>query len=150
MVTLYAIFTLIITNLFQEYEMAVFLTKPWFEEVEKLTQNAGDLNLPPAVKNLTMNLKVSDTPEGEVLVSFYDGNIHKGLKDDAKTTLSLDADTLRSVIFERDMNKAMEAFMAGKIKVEGDMGQLMAIQTTSTSPEQKQLFKDILSISEKS
>lgn len=130
--------------------MAVFLTKPWFEEVEKLTQNAGDLNLPPAVKNLTLNLKVTDTSEEEVLASFYDGNIHKGLKDDAKTTLSLDADTLRAVFFERDMNKAMEAFMAGKIKVEGDMGQLMAIQTASASPEQKQLFKDILAISEKS
>lgn len=129
--------------------MAVFLTQPWFEEVEKLTHNAGDLNLPPSVKNLSLNLKVSDTPEGEMLASFYDGNIHKGLKDGAATTLSLDADTLRAVFFERDMNKAMEAFMTGKIKVEGDMGQLMAIQTATASPEQKQLFKDILAVSEK-
>ncbi len=34
--------------------------------------------------------------------------------------------------------------MSGKIRVEGDMGQLMSIQTASPSAEQKQLFKDIL------
>lgn len=129
--------------------MAVFLSKQWFGEVEKLTQDAGDLKLPPAVKNLNLNLKVSDTPDGEMLASFYEGNIHQGLNDNATTTLSLDADTLRAVFFERDMNKAMEAFMAGKIKVEGDMGQLMAIQTANASPEQTKLFKDILAISDK-
>lgn len=46
------------------------------------------------------------------------------------------------------MNYAMEAFMAGKIRVDGDMGQLMSIQTASPSPEQKQLLKNILAITE--
>lgn len=128
--------------------MALFLTPEWFAEVSKLTQEAGDLNLSPSVQNLTLNLKVSDTPAGEVLASFYDGNIHQGLKEGAMTTLNLDADTLKAVFFEQDMNRAMEAFMSGKIKVEGDMGQLMAVQTATVSQEQKQLFKKILEMSE--
>ena len=41
------------------------------------------------------------------------------------------------------MAAAMQAFMTGKIKVQGDMSQLMALQTVSRQ-EQKDLFKNIL------
>lgn len=128
--------------------MATFLTQDWFDKVNELTNQAGDLNLPPAIKNLSINLNVTDAPAGQDNASFYDGNIHQGLKDGAKTTLNLDTETLRAVFLDREMNKAMEAFMTGKIKVDGDMGQLMAIQTAQPSSEQKQLFKNILAITE--
>lgn len=128
--------------------MAIFLTQAWFDEVTQLTAQAGDLNLPPVIKNLTINLKVTDTADGEVSASFYEGNIHQGLKEGALTTLILDAKTLKAVFLERDMNYAMQAFMEGKIKVEGDMGQLMSIQTATPSAEQKALFKNILAITE--
>ncbi len=119
--------------------MAKILTQEWFDKVDELTNNAGDLNLPPAIKNMSIN---SDNQQ--VNAAFYDGTIHQGLKDGALTTLKLDADTLKAIFLDRDMNRAMEAFMAGKIRVEGDMGQLMSIQTASPSAEQKQLFKYIL------
>jgi len=38
----------------------------------------------------------------------------------------------------------MQAFMTGKIKVQGDMSQLMALQTARPSQEQKTLYKEIL------
>ena len=44
------------------------------------------------------------------------------------------------------MNEIMGAFMSGKIRVEGDMSQLMALQTARPSDEQKALFKDIKSM----
>ncbi len=128
--------------------MATFLTQAWFDKVDELTAQAGELNLSPAIKNLSINLNVIDAPEGQNHASFYDGNIHQGLKEGASTTLNLDTDTLRAVFLERDMNRGMEAFMTGKIKVDGDMGQLMAIQTAQPSAEQKQLFKDILATTE--
>ena len=124
--------------------MAKILTQEWFDKVDELTNKAGDLNLPPAIKNMSINLQVTDSDNQEVNAAFYDGTIHQGLKDGALTTLKLDADTLKAIFLDRDMNRAMEAFMAGKIRVEGDMGQLMSIQTAKTSAEQKQLFKDIL------
>ena len=40
--------------------MAAFLTDDWFATVEKLTAEAGDLNLPPALANLAINLVVTD------------------------------------------------------------------------------------------
>lgn len=127
--------------------MAKFLTQDWFNQVNDLTTKAGDLNLPPAIKNLSINLNVTGA-DGNVSASFYDGTIHQGTKDGALTTLSLDDETLRKVFLERDMNHAMQAFMEGKIRVDGDMGQLMSIQTAMPSNEQKQLFKDILAITE--
>lgn len=128
--------------------MAKFLTQPWFDEVEQLTQKAGDLNLSPAIKNISLNLNVTEANGETVAASFHDGMLHQGSKDDALTTLHLDSETLKAVFLDRDMNKAMEAFMSGKIRVDGDMGQLMSIQTASVSPEQKQLFKDVLAITE--
>ena len=124
--------------------MAKILTQEWFDKVDELTNKAGDLNLPPAIKNMSINLQVTDSDNQEVNAAFYDGTIHQGLKDGALTTLKLDADTLKAIFLDRDMNRAMEAFMSGKIRVEGDMGQLMSIQAASPSAEQKQLFKDIL------
>ena len=38
--------------------MAVFLSEDWFNQVETLGQEAGDLNLPPSLENMTMNLKL--------------------------------------------------------------------------------------------
>ena len=124
--------------------MAKILTQEWFDKVDELTNKAGDLNLPPAIKNMSINLQVTDSDNQQVDAAFYDGTIHQGSKDGALTTLKLDADTLKAIFLDRDMNRAMEAFMSGKIRVEGDMGQLMSIQTAKTSAEQKQLFKDIL------
>ena len=40
--------------------MPAFLTDDWFATVEKLTAEAGDLNLPPALANLAINLVVTD------------------------------------------------------------------------------------------
>jgi putative sterol carrier protein len=125
--------------------MAVFLTDKWFEEVEKMGNEAGELNLPPALENMVINLKVTDGDE--VIEShFANGLLHKGLNAEATTTLLLDRNTLQSIITDFDMNEIMGAFMSGKIRVEGDMSQLMALQTARPSDEQKALFKDIKSM----
>ena len=123
--------------------MAAFLTDDWFATVEKLAAEAGDLNLPPALANLAINLVVSDAA-GNTDLSLNAGKIHKGLSENAKTTLNMDGETLRKVFLEFDMAAAMQAFMTGKIKVQGDMSQLMALQTAKPSQEQKDLFKKVL------
>ena len=123
--------------------MAAFLTDDWFTTVEQLTAAAGDLNLPPALANLAINLVVTDA-SGNIELSLDGGKIVKGTSPNAKTTLNMDAETLRKVFLEFDMAAAMQAFMTGKIKVQGDMSQLMALQTAKPSQEQKSLFKSIL------
>ena len=123
--------------------MLAFLTYDWFSTVETLTAQAGNLNLPPALANLAINLVVADNA-GNTELSLDGGAIKKGLSSNAKTTLNMDAETLRKVFLEFDMAAAMQAFMTGKIKVQGDMSQLMALQTAKPSQEQKDLFKKVL------
>ena len=123
--------------------MPAFLTDDWFATVEQLTAQAGDLNLPPALANLALNLVVTGN-EGTTELALDSGKIVKGSAANAKTTLNLDGDTLRKVFLEFDMAAAMQAFMTGKIKVQGDMSQLMALQTAKPSQEQKDLFKKVL------
>lgn len=123
--------------------MPAFLSDDWFTTVEQLTSAAGDLNLPPALANLALNLVVADNGSNTEL-ALVGGKIQKGLADGAKTTLNLDGETLRKVFLEFDMAAAMNAFMTGKIKVQGDMSQLMSLQTAQPSAEQKALFKNVL------
>lgn len=125
--------------------MTVFLTDKWFEEVEQFGNEAGELNLPPALANMVINLKVADA-EKSIEANYADGLLHRGLNADATTTLLLDRDTLQSIITDFDTNEIMGAFMGGQIRVEGDMSQLMALQTARPSNEQKDLFKRIKSM----
>ena len=123
--------------------MPAFLTDDWISTVETLTAQAGNLNLPPALANLAINLVVADNA-GNTELSLDGGAIKKGLSSNAKKTLNMDAETLRKVFLEFDKAAAMQAFMTGKIKVQGDMSQLMALQTAKPSQEQKDLFKKVL------
>ena len=124
--------------------MPAFLTEDWFNTVEQLTAEAGDLNLPPALENLAINLVVANADGSNAELALDGGKIKKGLADNAKTTLNMDAETLRKVFLEFDLSAAMQAFMTGQIKVQGDMSQLMALQTAKPSAEQKALFKKVL------
>jgi len=128
--------------------MPAFLSTDWFDTVEKMTAEAGDLNLPPALAGLALNMTVTGTASGDVAMALASGKIQRGHADGAKTTLTMDGETLRKVFLEFDMAAAMQAFMTGKIKVAGDMSQLMALQTARPSSEQKDLFKKVLGMTE--
>lgn len=128
--------------------MAVFLTDEWFNEVDRLTEEAGDLNLPPAMANMKLNLNVTETKQGDVQAYFANGVLKKG-QIDASTTINIDEETLTNVAVSGDINKAMHAFMSGKIRIDGDMSQVMALQSAKPSDEQKELIKKIYAITDK-
>lgn len=127
--------------------MAVFLTDEWFSEVDRLTAEAGDLNLPPALANTKINLKITNTANGDVNAALENGVLKKG-ETDATTTINIDQETLKVIALKGDMNEAMNAFMSGKIRIDGDMGQVMALQTAKPSAEQKDLFKKIYAMTD--
>ncbi|WP_019673852.1 SCP2 sterol-binding domain-containing protein [Psychrobacter lutiphocae] len=128
--------------------MAIFLTDDWFAEVDRLTQEAGELNLPPALANVKLNLNVTDTTNGEDVQAYLAEGVLKRGTTDADTTIVIDEETLKLVALKGNMNEAMNAFMSGKIRIEGDMSQVMALQTAKPSPEQKALFKQIYEMTE--
>ncbi len=52
-----------------------------------------------------------------------------GELDDADVTVTTDYDTAKAMFVDQDPAVAMQSFMTGKIKVQGDMMKLMAMQT---------------------
>lgn len=128
--------------------MAKFLTQSWFDEVAKLNKEAGDLNLPPNLASLIINISITgDSPTQFHLSS---GKLQQHHHDDATSTINIDDATL-SAIIKSGVNAtetALEAFMTGKIRIDGDMSQVLALQTAKPSPEQKHLYKTIKNMTE--
>lgn len=126
--------------------MAKFLSQAWFDQVNELNQAAGNLNLPPNLANILLNAKVTGDDSGELHLK--EGKIFQGLTENAISTVTVDSETLSQLISTGDANQAIEAFMLGKIRIDGDMTQIMTLQSAKPSQEQKELFKKILQITE--
>ena len=54
---------------------------------------------------------------------------------DPDLTLTTDYDTAKKIFVDQDQAAGMQAFMAGKIKVQGDMMKMMAMQTAMPQDE---------------
>jgi hypothetical protein len=108
-----------------------FLSDDWFAIVEKLVEEHGADA--PAHANVVVNLIITDTPFGDerqMHMGAREGKGHWGIghADDADVTLTTDYDTAKEVFVSGNPQAGMQAFMAGKVKVQGDMAKLMASQ----------------------
>ena len=128
--------------------MAEFLSQAWFDELKRLNTEAGELNLSPNLASLLINVRVADQAGGQIDLFLKNGKLHQGSYDDAHSTIIVDRATLFDIASGMDTDKALEAFMTGKIRVEGDMSKVLALQTAKPSPEQKVLYKQILAMSD--
>jgi SCP-2 sterol transfer family protein len=69
----------------------------------------------------------TDTTSGELVLEL-------GHLENPDVTVTLPYETARAILVEQDQQAAMQAFMTGQIKVEGDMMKLMALQTAQVDP----------------
>ena len=118
-----------------------FLTQSWFDAVARLNQEVGELNLPPNLAELTINVTVKS--ENPTLLHLQAGKINQHHIQNADATIYIDQDTLNQIIHDNSVDTALEAFMTGKIFIEGDMSKVMALQSARPSQEQKALYKQI-------
>jgi len=61
---------------------------------------------------------------------------------------ALEYDTAKAILVEGNPQAGMQAFMAGKIKVQGDMTKLMAMQSASPDPVAQQIAERINAITD--
>ncbi len=113
-----------------------FLSDDWFTKVHELmTEHGADA---PATTNMMLNMVVTDTPWGEreMHMGSVDGKaeIGQGHADGADVTLTTDYATAKDVFVSGNQQAGMQAFMAGKVKVQGDMTKLMAMQQGTPDP----------------
>jgi hypothetical protein len=128
-----------------------FLSDEWFAIVEQLVEEHGADA--PAHASIVMNLTVTETPFGD------ERHLHMGAKEgrgpwgighvpDADVTLTTDYATAKEVFVSGDPAAGMQAFMAGKVKVQGDMAKLMAAQAGGAGPGGSALAEAIQGITE--
>lgn len=108
-----------------------FLSDEWFGEIKSLIDQHGTGEGPS--QDIMVNLVVTETPfdaDKEMHMGSQGGtpNWGDGHVDTADVTLTLDYDTAKNIFISGDQQAGMQAFMAGKIKVQGDMTKLMMMQ----------------------
>jgi putative sterol carrier protein len=63
-------------------------------------------------------------------------------------TVTVDFATAKAIFIEGNPQAGMQAFMAGKIKVQGDMTKLMAMQSGAVDPAAAEVAAKIAEITE--
>jgi hypothetical protein len=122
-----------------------FLSDAWFDAVDTLIAAAGDLHLPPAMKDVELNVTIV-SPDKQTEVFLKDGLFKRGHKAGVPTTITLDAGLARKLFVDADAAAGVQAFLSGELKVEGDLAKVVAMQTAEPSEQQKQLAKRIATI----
>ena len=128
-----------------------FLSDPWFDEVRRLHDAAG--GAAPEGAEVRMNLVIQSTPFDDDLamhlaVAGGRADWGTGHLDDAEVTLTLAYDTARAIFVEGNPQAAIEAFMAGRIIVQGDITKLMVMQPTGPGSPAGDLTKMLQEITE--
>ena len=88
-----------------------------------------------------MNLVINEVPFGEGSIDAHldtsSGRIDldEGHLEKADVSITADYATAKSLFVEQDPAAAMQAFMSGKIRVQGDLAKLLALTQTATVPE---------------
>lgn len=95
---------------------------------------------------IRMNQIITDVPFGEGTLNVFldtssgDFVMDLGALDAPDLTVTTDYDTARKIFVDQDQTAGMQAFMAGKIKVQGDMMKMMAMQSAMPSDETANLI----------
>ena len=127
-----------------------FLSDEWVAEARKI--RAGYKSLTAPVTNpVRINLVVTEVPQSGQIDAHVDTSrgepdIERGHLEDPDLTLTLDYETAKALLVEGNPQAAMSAFMSGKIRVDGDMSKLLAMQGTAPLGETEELAARIRAI----
>lgn len=107
-----------------------FLSDQWIDSFLALQAEYRD-QLPPPMVKMKLNQEITGTPFGADAVKLHVDTtsgkavIGRGHVEGPDTTVSLDYATAKALMVAQDQQQVMQAFMQGKIKVQGDMSKIM-------------------------
>ena len=110
-----------------------FLSDEWLEEAKKIRHELT-ADAPAPAHSVKMNQIVTEVPFGEGTIHSHmdtsggEMDMDLGHLDDPELTVTLDYATAKAILVDGNPQAGMQAFMAGKIKVQGDMTKMMAMQ----------------------
>lgn len=121
----------------EKYE---FLSPEWMAAAKAIRDEAETPagGVPHQVK---MNLVITEAPfnEGGEVHAHMDTSegelkMDEGHLEGGELTVTVDWSTAKAIFVEQNQQAGMQAFMAGKIKVIGDITKLMAMQSAAPDP----------------
>jgi len=131
-----------------------FLSDEWIEAARAVRKEyEGKATLVPHV--VRMNLVVTELPfDGtETLDAHLDTttgsiDIEQGHLEAPDLKVTVDYATAKAILVDGNAQAGMQAFMAGKIRVEGDMAKLLTLQTVPPDPTAQELAAKLREITE--
>jgi putative sterol carrier protein len=130
-----------------------FLSDEWMTEAKKVREEFAGKGTPPA-HAVRMNQIITDVPFGEGTVNAYmdtsggEIDMEIGHLENPDLTVTIDYETAKAIFVDGNPQAGMQAFMAGKIKVQGDMTKLMAMQSGAPDPTAQEVAARIKEITE--
>lgn len=130
-----------------------FLSDEWVEAAKAIRDEYKDKVQPPA-HAVRMNQVVTDVPFGDGTIEAHldtsDGEAIMEMfhLENPDLTVTTDYATAKAIMVDGDQQAAMQAFMQGKVKVQGDMSKLMLLQQAPTDPVQTEIQDKIKGITE--
>jgi len=115
-----------------------FLSDDWFTAAKAIREEAGDIG-PPGGDEIKLNVTVVEGPMGDTQVHLANGVFDRGHVENAPTTATVPYDVARQVFIDGNPQAAMQAFMSGQLRIEGDISKIMAVQGAAMSPTPEQL-----------
>jgi putative sterol carrier protein len=115
-----------------------FLSEGWIEESRRIREEYRD-RIPELTVSIKMNQIINDVPFGTGVIHAYvdtsSGRLEMetGQLDDPDLTLTLSYDTAKAILVDGDSQAAMSAFLGGRIKVDGDITKMLALQTAGAA-----------------
>jgi hypothetical protein len=126
-----------------------FMSNAWFDAIIEIRDEVGEIPVDQATRDVVINLVVTDGPDGDQEMHVKPGSFGRGLAENAPTKLTMPYEIARNLFVERDQQIAVEAFMAGRIRIEGEIGPLMRLrQPRDDTPQSRELKDRIREITE--
>ena len=120
-----------------------FLSDEWIAEARKIRAEMAPADPDAAIpaNPVRMNQVITDVPFGSgTLDAHLDTSsgtleMETGHLEHPDVTVTLDYDTAKAIFVDGTLEAGMQAFMAGKVRVQGDMAKLIAALQQLSPPD---------------
>jgi hypothetical protein len=123
-----------------------FLSDDWIEAARTIRDeleaaSGAEVVVPDAVADLRINLVVEDVPFGQGVVNAHLDTTRGGIDievghlDEPQATVTLDYATARSFLVDQDQSTIMQAFLGGRLSVDGDVTRLLVLAGQPPPPD---------------
>jgi putative sterol carrier protein len=128
-----------------------FLSDEWLEAAKNIREEYAGQTTPPA-HAVRMNQIITEVPFGDGTIEAHmdtssgEMTMDMGHLENPDLTVTLDYATAKAILVDGNPQAGMQAFMAGKIKVQGDMTKMMALQSGTPDPAAAEIAAKIQEI----